>query len=61
MRVVIRGRVWGASVGQARRRRDGRARRAAASGGRRGVPWGRPVRLPDRAKKGDLSYTLIDS
>ena len=31
------------------------------SGGRRGVPRGRPVRSPDRAKKGDLLYAPLHS
>ena len=31
------------------------------SGGRRGVPRGRPVRPPDRAKKGDLRYGQVYS
>ena len=35
--------------------------RVVTSGGRRGVPWGRPVRSPDRAKKGDLHYAPLHS
>ena len=31
------------------------------SGGRRGVPRGRPVRSPDRAKKGELKYGQVYS
>ena len=35
--------------------------RSESSGGRRGVPQGRPVRSPDRAKQGYLKYGQVAS